>query len=90
MSGWLEKTGGSHKNYQKRWFVLQGTTLKYMKKEDGDVKGTIELKDAESILISGERGINVIVPGRTYDIKAPSKQEAQKWVDVCTWRTLVF
>ena len=49
-SGYLGKTGASGNNYQKRWFTLDATALRYFEKEDEKShKGDILLSDMQII-----------------------------------------
>ena len=43
MQGFLEKKGGVRRNWLRRWFVIDGDSLKYYTKIDGELKGTIPL-----------------------------------------------
>ena len=54
--GWLLKEGGATKNkWQTRWFRLQGRTIHYyIKKEDSNPQGVIQLDDVKNVSKVGE------------------------------------
>eukprot|EP00762_Andalucia_godoyi_P006696 ANDGO_06181.mRNA.1 hypothetical protein len=43
-TGWLVKEGRIHKNWKKRWFVLQGSKLHYFTAKNKKLKGTLDLE----------------------------------------------
>eukprot|EP00996_Jenningsia_fusiforme_P002126 NODE_2968_length_1078_cov_12.304179_g2722_i0.p1 GENE.NODE_2968_length_1078_cov_12.304179_g2722_i0~~NODE_2968_length_1078_cov_12.304179_g2722_i0.p1 ORF type:complete len:158 (+),score=19.23 NODE_2968_length_1078_cov_12.304179_g2722_i0:76-549(+) len=48
LAGWMNKRGGlGGRQYQKRWFVLEGTTLRYYKDQASkEEQGSIDLRGA--------------------------------------------
>lgn len=84
-TGWLQKESpGFLKNYQKRFFsILNGRFLVYSEKEGSEVKGTIDIKDAEiNGNLSNVKNFIVVFGEREFKLKAENEQEKHKWVKV--------
>jgi hypothetical protein len=84
-SGWLQKESpGFLKNYQKRYFsILNGRFLVYSEKEGSEVKGTIDIKDADiNGNLSNVKNFLVVFGEREFKLKAENEQEKLKWVKV--------
>ena len=60
-SGWLRKQGGALKNWQRRWFVLNGDCLFYFAKDD-------DLRPLGSIFLPGNKVIR-----HEFDAQEPEK-----------------
>jgi len=87
--GYLEKEGGTVKNWKIRWFSLIQTTLYYYKnRKESKPLGEIELKDCQVVIIDDfyrKRKLEFLfqlkLPKRTYNIIAPDYDTRQAWVD---------
>eukprot|EP00736_Rhodelphis_marinus_P011489 Rmarinus@m.5525 len=87
--GYLWKRGGRHKTWKYRWFVLDGTLIKYYKKRDGDYINSV---DVRSCHVSHQAGVKKESFGfllRTfcrsnkrpnYVLGAPSIEEREDWI----------
>ena len=83
--------GGIYRNWNKRYFVLQGTTLKYYKKEgDPEPKGVIDLTKGRGVRpkahtkevkwpeqATKQLTFAVAVEGRTYYIHGTKRDDVQ-------------
>ncbi|XP_019858958.1 PREDICTED: uncharacterized protein LOC109587164 [Amphimedon queenslandica] len=93
MSGFLTKEGGVYRTWKKRHFVLEGTSLRYYKKEgDTDPKGTVDLTEGRGVRTKDEtsgvewpdaakKGLafGLAVTGRTYYFYGSDPKEVKKW-----------
>lgn len=92
LEGWLQKRGdkGLIKSYKRRYFRQNGENLYYYAaKEDTTALGSIPLLSVTAARITtspNERkkdascNFEVVVPGRIYDLIAPTDIEAKNWV----------
>lgn len=82
--GWLSKQGGNVKNWKKRWFVLRGNMLLYMKEKDSKPLGIINLASsigtAEINIPSYSFAFEIATSGRNYLIVAGSKDDLDAWL----------
>eukprot|EP00002_Diphylleia_rotans_P039621 TRINITY_DN9225_c0_g1_i1.p1 TRINITY_DN9225_c0_g1~~TRINITY_DN9225_c0_g1_i1.p1 ORF type:complete len:567 (-),score=107.11 TRINITY_DN9225_c0_g1_i1:167-1867(-) len=81
--GWLTKEGRIVKNWKKRWFVLQGTQLKYFEDDtEREMKGFIDM--TTSIVRpnqkEGRQCLEILVEGRKLIFHADSNQEHHEWM----------
>ena len=51
--GWLVKEGRIHKNWKKRWFILNGPSLNYYTARNNKNKGSIPLESCTVQIVSG-------------------------------------
>ena len=70
--------------WDRRWFVLSDGLLCYFKSEDdalaGKAVGTLDTLDCNVERVD-VHSFNVITPGRTLSMRAPSADEARAWID---------
>jgi len=87
--GYLVKEGGSTvKNWRKRWFVLRGNAVYYMKTpEDVTPLGTIYLEDIIAVETTTEKPSQNFVfmlkgqdNSRTWYLSAASQEEMKSWI----------
>lgn len=84
--GWCIKLGGVFKTWRKRWFVLQGATLKYYSAKDEELKGEIQIKPDNVISkypqCKKPHAFSINTENRLYQIAAPSEEELDEWIKV--------
>eukprot|EP01080_Neovahlkampfia_damariscottae_P009932 gene9932-2253_t len=51
--GWMVKEGRIHKNWKKRWFILNGPSLNYYTARNNKSKGSIPLESCSVQIVSG-------------------------------------
>ena len=80
-SGYLKKMDLKFRNWNRRWFVLKGTELKYYKPNRIALKGVINL-DSWCKLAKGQSPeiFQLVTPRKTYHLVCKSEQECQEWV----------
>jgi len=86
--GFLIKQGGVYKNFKKRWFMLQGTSLHYLKDvEDRTPLGTISLEHCSNIApVEDPKSkrlycFQIFTPERVYLIQASSNEDRIEWMN---------
>lgn len=91
--GWLQKADPKGGHWKRRFFRLDPSarTLTYAAAETGDVKGTIDLKDAD--VSAGTKAvktptlfallIDTVEPARTWYICCEDEKELFQWRDAC-------
>lgn len=81
LEGYLMKTGGGKKSdaWRQRWFKFEGTSLQYQAHATTAPKGTIDLTQCCELSLTNNL-FKIVVPGRTYNIKAETDEVANKWV----------
>ncbi|XP_066914683.1 dual adapter for phosphotyrosine and 3-phosphotyrosine and 3-phosphoinositide-like isoform X2 [Clytia hemisphaerica] len=89
--GYLIKRGAIHKNWKKRWFVLQKNLLKYYKeKEESTPIKTIDLVDAmhavEDFCDGRNNCFRLAMPTRIFYFVASSPSEAKSWIELLQWK----
>ena len=69
------------RNWNRRWFVLKDTELKYYKPNKRALKGVINL-DSWCKLIKGQtmESFQLVTPKKTYHLVCKSEQECDEWV----------
>lgn len=69
------------KNWNRRWFVLKGTELKYYKPNKKALKGVINL-DSWCKLVKGQSPdcFQLVTPRKTYHLVCKSEQECKEWL----------
>ena len=87
--GWLTKQGGMIKSWKKRWFMIDGSLVRYFKKERSEEKGSFNLAAAVEISAASPKeckkqpSLKVVIPHkRTYYIQAQSESDRQQWIEV--------
>lgn len=89
--GYLVKRGAIHKNWKKRWFVLQKNFLKYYKdkKDDAPIR-TIDLIEAmhavEDFCDGRKNCFRLALPNRIFYFVANSPLEAKSWIEMLQWK----
>jgi serine/threonine protein kinase len=83
--GWGRKLGGFIKNWKRRWFILEGTTLRYLTEENGKERGRIDLSRAKSVARAPEcrfqPAFKIEIPRvRTYLIVCDTESDATGWI----------
>ena len=71
--GWLEKEGAQVKNWKRRWFVLQGTSLHYFK-DPGVRPSAREARHARAA--DAKRRVAMGLPGPHTPLGHPGHQAA--------------
>eukprot|EP00051_Salpingoeca_urceolata_P013442 m.168851 g.168851 ORF g.168851 m.168851 type:complete len:324 (+) comp17796_c2_seq1:546-1517(+) len=82
-SGYFEKTGSSNSDkYQKRWFVLEPTELKYFKSDKEEkLSGSVALGDVTEVKVMDDTEYFVMITEkRVYRFKTATPAEATDWV----------
>lgn len=69
------------RNFNRRWFVLKGTELKYYKPNKKALKGVINL-DSWCKLMKGQspESFMLVTPKKTYHLVCKSEQECEEWL----------
>jgi len=87
--GWLEKKGQTRRNWNKRWFVLRGSTLSYYAAQDYKVlKGRVNLVGSRVLTHAVKRGeekpliFAIRNPDRDFIIRASGLDEKDSWIKV--------
>jgi serine/threonine protein kinase len=83
--GWARKQGGIIKSWRKRWFMLQGTILRYLVKPGGKEKGRINIRAAQIVTNAPEckkqPAFKIVIPNvRTYWVQPQTAKEVNEWV----------
>jgi RAC serine/threonine-protein kinase len=87
--GFLHKRGAFVSGWKRRWFTLEGRTLRYYRKQgDGNPAGQIALDEKsliyrnqdEDVTSSRPFAFRIATHGRTYEIAASSREEMEGWV----------
>eukprot|EP01090_Pellita_catalonica_P021783 TRINITY_DN8253_c0_g1_i1.p1 TRINITY_DN8253_c0_g1~~TRINITY_DN8253_c0_g1_i1.p1 ORF type:complete len:558 (-),score=93.43 TRINITY_DN8253_c0_g1_i1:55-1728(-) len=88
-SGWLWKRSPAfHKKWQRRWFVLNGTSLRYYKEQDTNkvqASGSLVLGSADLLieeLRTESNAFAIIMLSRIYTLKAESVAERDEWLEL--------
>ena len=94
MAGFLEKKGGVRKNWLRRWFVIDGSVLRYFTKPDGELKGSVKLDDVIEVRVSqcadaSPHELEILAVGRTYRMRASNEDECRAWVAALQTATAV-
>ncbi|XP_057303591.1 dual adapter for phosphotyrosine and 3-phosphotyrosine and 3-phosphoinositide-like [Hydractinia symbiolongicarpus] len=89
--GYLVKRGAIHKNWKKRWFVLQKNLLKYYSdRKDHTPIRSINLSEAEQVsedFCDNKRNcFRLVLPSRTFYFVAGSPEEIKSWVEILQWK----
>nr|ODN86867.1 PH domain-containing protein [Cryptococcus depauperatus CBS 7841] len=85
MSGYLWKKQERRKAWKKRWFVLRTNKLAYYKDEkEYYLKRVINLQEIHTVAPVAVKkhlhSFGIVVPKRTFFVKAPSAAEMEEWV----------
>jgi hypothetical protein len=91
--GWMEKKGGSRRNWSKRWFVLKGSFLYYYEsdkaahKDNAKEKGIISLTDCIIQQIEHHSRpfcfeISHAERERKYEVSCAGAEEKNEWMEV--------
>ena len=84
--GWCTKLGGIFKTWRRRWFILEGTTLKYYVAKEYNLKGVIELKPEYEICrfpqCKRQPAFSINTENRLYQIVPQTEEDADEWVKV--------
>ena len=87
-SGWLKKQGGSWKSWKKRFFVIDGTKLKYFKNEkDSNPKGVVNLELSSNIKATqvakykNKPAFQIQTPSRTYYCVSETSIQRDSWIE---------
>eukprot|EP01006_Ploeotia_vitrea_P002923 TRINITY_DN10963_c0_g1_i2.p1 TRINITY_DN10963_c0_g1~~TRINITY_DN10963_c0_g1_i2.p1 ORF type:complete len:642 (-),score=60.98 TRINITY_DN10963_c0_g1_i2:1862-3760(-) len=79
--GWLMKHGAGLSGWAKRWCVIKGPHLNYYNKQDGELKGTIDLNEAK---ITTKKGKEIFINGpfckREFRLKIVEEKTLSRWV----------
>lgn len=69
------------RNYNRRWFVLKDTKLKYYKPNKRTLKGTINL-DSWCKLVRGQspESFQLVTPKKTYHLVCKCEEECREWL----------
>lgn len=91
-TGWLIKEGRIHKNWKKRWFVLQGSKLSYFTAKNRKLKGTLDLetcivktlerpaeKEKDSTREKTKTVLELVTEGRRLYFLAESNSDTIEW-----------
>ena len=80
--GWLKKkSGGVLGTYQRRFLVLDNSTLSYFKTETSpSPQGVIALATSRLDPTSSKLKFAVVTPGRTYDFTTATEEDRAEWV----------
>jgi len=88
MEGFLTKQGGSHKNWQKRYFVLKTNFMCYYKDQKNlkHPAGVIDLSDARMgpvtiETIKKKNCFEIATPKRIYYLCSETEEEQNKWLE---------
>lgn len=89
-TGYLTKRGGTFTSWRRRYFVLKGKMLYYVRScEDTAILGVINMRRVTSIVAGdGTQGadarliLQLVTDARTYFLKADSPEDAQAWLAV--------
>lgn len=95
--GYLGKLGGQVKRWKRRYFVVQGGFLRYLKSPDGPELGLISLGDAvmhkygDSVYAKPACfGVQPAGRARTFVIQATSLEEREVWLQLLSAESLVW
>ncbi|XP_061411244.1 unconventional myosin-X-like [Lethenteron reissneri] len=90
LSGWLDKQGQgrpplrlARRSWKRRWFVLQPSGLAYYDNDREErQRGTIDLASVREVFGDEHREncFDVITEDRTYRLRAPSQEDASRWL----------
>ncbi|OXG28298.1 PH domain-containing protein [Cryptococcus neoformans Ze90-1] len=85
MSGYLYKKQEKRRAWKKRWFVLRNEKLAYYKDDkEYSLKRVINLREihtvAPVVIKKHPNTFGIVVPKRTFFVKAPSVAEMDEWV----------
>jgi len=85
-AGYLQKQGAVVKSWKKRWFQLHDYTLDYYTKQNGRLKGSIQLIQVTHVTEVNYPAkpfcFQVATPQRSYLISCTSQQLRQDWVEL--------
>jgi len=88
-TGWLKKQGGSWKSWKKRYFVIEGTKLKYYKNEKDTVpKGVVNLELSSNIKATqipkfkNKPAFQIQTPSRIYFCVSETTIQRDSWIEV--------
>jgi len=90
--GYLIKRGAIHKNWKKRWFLLQKNHLQYFKdnNKNREVIRTVNLEDAvlvaEVFMDKKDHCFRLELPYRNFYFVASSHEERNSWMDILQWK----
>lgn len=81
-SGYLRKMDIRLRNWNRRWFVLKDTELKYYKPNRRALKGVINL-DSWCKLIKGQSpdSFQLVTPKKTYHLVCKCEKECDEWLE---------
>jgi hypothetical protein len=87
LEGWLTKEGDVVKNWKRRWFSIQRTTLIYYDNPASvRPRGAVRLRDIRNVRAAPDRGrdncFTFDVPGRHFYACADSDDDARAWIAV--------
>lgn len=80
-SGYLRKMDIKLRKWNRRWFVLKDTELKYYKPNKKALKGVINL-DSWCKLVKSQNpeSFQLVTPKKTYHLVCKSEQECMEWL----------
>ena len=89
--GYLIKRGAIHKNWKKRWFILQKNILQYYKEKDCDEPiRSLDLKHAIAVckdpIDDKEHCFSLQLPKRNFYFHASSASETSEWMKILQWK----
>jgi serine/threonine protein kinase len=83
--GWGKKQGGMIKNWKRRWFVIEGSTVRYFVKKDGQEKGRIDLSIVTTVQRDNtcrlQPALKLVTWKRTYLIVVDNEAACTKFID---------